>query len=90
MYPTGIEPVISGFGNRTAIEILQNMNPEVVNPWNLKIDMKLKYRKRAIKRVITGWKDISTISITKNYNGNRDKFYCAKLNYVLQFLRKDK
>ena len=90
MHPTGIEPVISGFGNRTAIEILQNMNPEVVNPWNLKIDMKLKYRKRAIKRVITGWKDISTMSIAKNYNGNGDPTYCARLNYVLQLLRKDK
>ena len=77
--------MISRFGNRTAIEILQNMNPEVVNPWNLKIGMILKYRKGTIKRVITGWKDISTISIAKNYNGNRDKFYCAKLNYVLQF-----
>ncbi|KES12483.1 Sec23/Sec24 trunk domain protein, partial [Snodgrassella alvi SCGC AB-598-O11] len=46
VYPTGIEPVISGFGNRTAIEILQNMNPEVVNPWNLKIGMILKYKKK--------------------------------------------
>ncbi|WP_370577588.1 LysM domain-containing protein [Snodgrassella alvi] len=76
--------------NNTAIEILQNMNPEMVNPLNLKIDMKLKYRKRAIKRVITGWKDISTISIAKNNNGNGDPTYCARLNYVLQLLRKDK
>ena len=90
MHPTRIEPVISGFGNRTAIEIFQNMNPEVVNPLNLKTGMKLKYRKGTIKRVITGWKDISTMSIAKNYNGIRDIFYCAKLNYILQFLRKDK
>ena len=90
MHQTGIKPVISGFGNRTAIEIFQNMNAEVVNPRNLKIGMILKYKKGAIKRTITGWKDISTMSLAKNYNGNRDKFYCAKLNYVLQFLRKDK
>ena len=90
MHQTGIKPVISGFGNRTAIEILQNMNPEVVNPWNLKIGMILKYRKGAIKRVITGWKDISTASIARNYNSPGDATYCAKLNYVLQFLRKDK
>lgn len=66
------------------------MKPEVVNPLNLKTGMKLKYRKGAIKRVITGWKDISTMSIAKNYNGNGYATYCAKLNYVLQLLRKDK
>lgn len=76
--------------NNTAIKILKNMKPEVVNPLNLKTGMKLKYRKGAIKRVIIGWKDISTMSIAKNYNGNGYATYCAKLNYVLQLLRKDK
>ena len=76
--------------NNTDIEILKNMNPEVVNPLNLKPNMKLKYRKGARKRVITGWKDISTMSTAKNYNGNGDPTYCARLNYVLQLLRKDK
>ena len=75
--------------NKTTVEILKNMNPQV-NPHNLKMGMNLKYRKGAIKRVITGWKDISTASIARNYNGPGDATYCAKLNYVLQLLRKDK
>lgn len=75
--------------NKTTVEILKNMNPQV-NPHNLKTGINLKYRKGAIKRTITGWKEISTMSLAMYYNGNRDKFYCAKLNYVLQFLRKDK
>ena len=72
--------------NKTTVEILKNMNPGLVNPRNLKIGMELKYRKGAIKRVITGWKEISTMSIAMYYNGNGDKFYCAKLNYVLKFI----
>ncbi|ORF09391.1 LysM peptidoglycan-binding domain-containing protein [Snodgrassella alvi] len=71
--------------NKTTVEILKNMNPGLV-PQNLKIGMELKYRKGAIKRVITGWKEISTMSIAMYYNGNGDKFYCAKLNYVLKFI----
>ncbi|OOX78480.1 hypothetical protein BGH94_08760 [Snodgrassella alvi] len=82
--------MISGFGNRTAIEILQNMNPEVVNPRNLKIGIILKYKKRRHKTYNYRLEDISTMSIAKNYNGNGDTTYCAKLNYVLQFLRKEK
>ncbi|KEQ00691.1 hypothetical protein SASC598J21_014840 [Snodgrassella alvi SCGC AB-598-J21] len=61
------------------------MNPQV-NPHNLKTGINLKYRKGAIKRTITGWKEISTMSLAMYYNGNRDKFYCAKLNYVLKFI----
>ena len=75
--------------NKTTVEILKNMNPGLV-PQNLKIGMELKYQKGARKRVITGWKEISTMSIAKYYNGNGDKFYCAKLNFVLDHLKENK
>jgi len=72
--------------NKTTVEILKNMNPGVVNPRNLRVNMELKYRKGAIKRVITGWKEISTMSIARYYNGDGDETYCAKLNYVLKYI----
>ena len=73
--------------NNTHTEILKEMNPKV-KANSLTIGKTLMYKKGARKRVITGWKDISTMSIAKYYNGNRNPAYCAKLNYVLQFLRK--
>jgi LysM repeat protein len=68
----------------TTIETLKKMNPaaQVLKPGQV-----LKYHKAAIKKVIIGWKQVTTANIAVYYNGGGDSSYAAKLDYALSVIR---
>lgn len=70
--------------NGSTIETLKKLNPsaQVLKPGQV-----LKYQKSAIKKVIIGWKQITTANIAAYYNGGGDSTYAAKLNYALSAIR---
>jgi hypothetical protein len=70
---------------KTTVDTLREMNP---GTHTLHAGHKLKYRKAAIQRVITGWGFVNTGSIARNYNGGGDSSYEAKLDFALELIRK--
>jgi hypothetical protein len=70
--------------NGSTIEVMQKLNPDaqVLVPGQT-----LKYQKAALKKVIVGWKSMSTSSIAKSYNVG-DPMYARKLDYALELIRK--
>jgi LysM repeat protein len=68
----------------TTIEMLKKLNPsaQMLQPGQV-----LKYQKAAIKKVIIGWKPITTANIAAYYNGGGDSTYAAKLDYALSVIR---
>lgn len=73
--------------NGTTVETLKKLNPkaQVLQPKQV-----LKYQKSAIKKVIFGWKPITTANIAAYYNGGGDSSYAAKLDYALSVIRGSK
>jgi hypothetical protein len=67
----------------TTVDLLKQLNPMVST---LHVGQVLKYKKGAIKRVITSWRHISTASIAHRYNGGGDPQYAAKLDYALAMI----
>lgn len=72
----------------TTIDVLRTLNPDI-DERKLKLGQILKYQKASRRRVISGWQNISTAVIASRYNGNRDKKYAEKLDYVLKHLRRN-
>ncbi|WP_062063394.1 LysM peptidoglycan-binding domain-containing protein [Cellvibrio sp. OA-2007] len=71
----------------TTIEVLTNHNPSAIL---LQKGQVLKYQKASVKRVIVGWRPISTQAIAQRYNGGGDPNYAKKLDYALSLIRKGK
>lgn len=69
----------------STVEALRELNPTVSM---LRPGQVLKCQKASIQRVITGWRHISTASISRRYNGGGDPNYTKKLDYVLPLLQK--
>ncbi len=72
--------------NGSTIEVVQKLNP---NAKALAPGQTLKYQKAALKKIIVGWKSISTSSIATSYNVG-DPMYAKKLDYALALIRKGK
>ncbi|PIT13875.1 hypothetical protein BGI32_08350 [Snodgrassella alvi] len=70
------------------MDVLRTSNPDI-DERKLKLGQVLKYQKASRRRVISGWQSISTAVIANRYNGNRDKKYTEKLDYVLKHLRRN-
>jgi hypothetical protein len=70
----------------STIETLIALNPKahVLQPGQV-----LKYQKAARKKVIVGWRSITTLSIAMNYNFG-DSLYAKKLDYALALVRNGK
>ena len=70
----------------STVEIIQKLNfaTHVLKPGQV-----LKYQKAAQKKVITGWKMVSTSSVAANYNVG-DLMYAKKLDYALKLIKKGK
>jgi hypothetical protein len=71
----------------TTIEELKKHNPSANV---LQKGQVLKYQKASVKRVIIGWRSISTQAIAQRYNGGGDPNYAKKLDYTLSLIRKGK
>lgn len=73
--------------SKTTTDILKQMNPEThfLRPGQI-----LKYQKGAVKRVIVGWRFITTNMVAQRYNGGGDINYASKLNYALEVVKKGK
>jgi len=69
----------------STVATMKSLNPTatILRPGQV-----LKYQRASVRRVITGWRSISTISIARHYNGGRDTFYTTKLDYALNAMRK--
>ncbi|MGD0570791.1 MAG: LysM domain-containing protein [Candidatus Sulfotelmatobacter sp.] len=71
----------------TTVEVLEALNPaakRMIHPKDV-----LKYRKASIQRVITGWRDFTSMTVVADrYNGGGDPDYAAKLVYVLALFTK--
>lgn len=69
----------------STIEILQSLNPtlRVLHPGQT-----VKYRKAAIRKVVSNWDPITPNTIPALYNGGGDLLYQQKLNYVFPLLQK--
>jgi LysM repeat protein len=71
----------------TTVEVLENLNPSAkgtIHPGNV-----LKYTKARRQRVISGWRDFTSMTtIADRYNGGGDPDYAAKLVYVLDLFKK--
>ena len=70
----------------STIEMLKKLNPtaHVLHPGQV-----LKYQKAAMKKVIVGWKPLTTSHIAIRYNVG-DPLYAKKLDYALPLVRKGK
>lgn len=71
----------------STVEVMKKLNS---NSHVLKPSQVLKYQKASIKKVIIGWKPISTKNIATYYNGGGDSMYAKKLEYALSVIRKGK
>jgi hypothetical protein len=71
----------------STLELMKKLNPtaHVLRPGQV-----LKYQKAVQKKVIVGWKPITTSSIASYYNGGGDSMYKTKLDYALAAIRKSK
>ncbi|AJY12389.1 LysM peptidoglycan-binding domain-containing protein [Burkholderia dolosa] len=67
----------------STVEIMQKLNPaaHILRPGQT-----LKYRKASLRKVIVGWKIITTSSIATSYNVG-DSMYAKKLDYALALIR---
>ncbi|MGE8690807.1 MAG: LysM peptidoglycan-binding domain-containing protein [Achromobacter sp.] len=70
----------------STVEIMQRLNPSARV---LRIGQVLKYQKGSVRKVITGWKPITTSNIATYYNVG-DKDYAKKLDYALVVMRTGK
>ena len=70
----------------STVELLRHLNPgsHVLRPGQT-----LKYRKGAVRKVIVGWKPITTSNIAAYYNVG-DPMYAQKLDYALSVMFKQK
>jgi hypothetical protein len=65
-------------------ELMKALNPSV---HMLKPGEVLKYRKASVRKVITGWKSITSSSVAAYYNAGGDPLYVQKMNYALAAVR---
>ncbi|ALK98128.1 peptidoglycan-binding protein [Massilia sp. WF1] len=67
----------------TTTEMLRKLNPtaSVLRP-----GLALRYQKASVKRVITGWRLITTSLIAQRYNGGGDPNYARKLDFAFALL----
>jgi hypothetical protein len=70
----------------STVELLRHLNP---GAYELRPGQTLKYRKGAVRKVIVGWKPITTNSIATYYNVG-DPMYAQKLDYALSVMSKQK
>lgn len=71
----------------STIDILKRLNgPSLF----LKPGQILKVEKGSIKRVISGWRAISTTMIAQRYNGGGDPLYAKKLDFAFTLVKKGK
>lgn len=71
----------------STVEVMKKLNPTV---HVLRPGQTLKYQKAAMKKVITGWKIITTPNIAFYYNGGGDPLYAKKVDYTLAKVRNRK
>jgi len=74
--------------NGTTVDMLKKLNPSsgILRPGQV-----LKYKKASTQKVITGWKNFSTLSVALNYNSvRRDINYAKKLDHALLLIRQGK
>lgn len=64
----------------TTVDELRASNPGSTGI--IRAGQKLKYRKAAIIRVITGWREFTVDTIADAYNGGGDSTYAEKLTYI--------
>jgi hypothetical protein len=69
--------------NGTTVEVLKSLNREamLLNP-----GMTLKFKKAAMRKMITGWDQVTTSRIAQRYNVG-DPGYAGKLNYCLSVMK---
>ena len=68
----------------TTLAVLRELNPavDVLRP-----GQSLKFHRASIRRVITGWRRVSSASIAQRYNGGGDPNYEKKLDFALTLVR---
>jgi LysM domain len=71
----------------STVEVMKKLNQTA---HTLRPGRVLKYQKASLKKVIVGWKPITTSSIAVYYNGGGDSLYAKKLDYALSLVRKGK
>ncbi len=71
----------------STLELMQKLNPQskILRPGQT-----LRCQKASVRRVITGWRSISTSTIALRYNGGGDPNYARKLDYALSLIKKGK
>jgi len=72
----------------STVDILKELNPDARKMIFPK--QKLKVRKGSIQKVISGWREITTVTVAQRYNGGGDPKYREKLDYALSAVRKIK
>jgi hypothetical protein len=72
--------------NGSTVEVLQKLNPEAKV---LRIGQVLKYQKAAIKKVITGWKAVTPLSIALLYNSmTKDPHYTERIVHAFKQVKR--
>jgi len=71
----------------STVEVLKKLNPRAhtLHPGQV-----LEYRKAVVKKVIVGWRPVTTLGIAMYYNGGGDPLYAKKLDYAMTATRKGK
>jgi len=70
--------------NGSTLEIVRELNPGANV---LRIDQVIKVQKGSVKKVVTGWRSITTNTIAQRYNGGGDPNYARKLDYALSLVK---
>jgi hypothetical protein len=73
--------------HRSTAEILAKLNPDVQT---LRAGQLLKCQPGSVKRVITGWRQLTPVVIAQRYNGGGDPTYAAKLDFAMDLIQKGK
>jgi hypothetical protein len=71
----------------STVEVMKTLNPAVTILFPGKV---LRYQKASMKKVIIGWKPVTTANIAAYYNSGGDTLYTKKLDYALSLVRKGK
>jgi hypothetical protein len=71
----------------STLETMKRLNPTVTI---LRPGKTVKCQKATVRRVISGWRSISTASIAQRYNGGGDPNYGKKLDYALSLIKQGK
>jgi hypothetical protein len=80
-------PGLAARQQSSTTDMLRTLNPSI---GTLRPGQVLKYRKAAMRKVITGWKPMTTANVGRLYNTKAPDTYAKKLDHALATIQQVK